>query len=199
MRKYFEKVSTKGEAPQIASFGNMMTFYSLLFFLIAIPFILIIALVWLTGVIGFSTWIIAGTVVLGGFVCWRLYRQWGKLKAKLAAQGADVKDMVREATQSGQDVEVSLLNGLLTFRYHGNQYPGPPLALPATTAPLALEAPGESGEYAPVDPGKLLQELEGFIRLRDAGAISPEEFDAIKSRLLGSIVEEPPFKSMANG
>lgn len=199
MRKYFEKVSTKGAAPQIASFGNMMTFYSLLFFLIAIPFILIIALVWLTGVIGFSTWIIAGTAVLGGLLFWRLYRQWGKIKAKLAAQGADVKDMVREATKTGQDVEVSLLNGLLTFRYHGNQYPGPPLALPATTAPLALEAPGASEEYAPTDPGKLLQELEGFIRLRDAGAISPEEFDAIKSRLLGRIVEDPPFKSMANG
>ena len=43
MKKFFERVRTQGEAPQIASFSNMMTFYSLLFFLMAIPFVLIVA------------------------------------------------------------------------------------------------------------------------------------------------------------
>jgi hypothetical protein len=68
MKRFFERVKTQGEAPQIASFSNMMTFYSLLFFLLAIPFVLIVALVWLTGVIGFSTWIFAGMGVIAAFI-----------------------------------------------------------------------------------------------------------------------------------
>lgn len=196
MGKFFSRVKTKGEAPQIGSFSNMMNFYSLLLFLIAIPFILIIALVWLTGVLGFSTWIIGGLALIMALGVWRLYRKWGQIKAKMAAQGAEFKDIVNEAAKEGKDVEVSLLNGLLTFRYHGNRYPTP-VALPyPAPATLALEAPesmvAESAALAGQDPtayelGQLRRELEGYIRLRDSGIISPEEFDQIRNRLMGSI------------
>jgi Flp pilus assembly protein TadB len=190
MKRFFERVSTKGETPQIASFSNMMTFYSLLFFLLTIPFVLIVALVWLTGVIGFSAWIFAALAVIAGFISWRLYRRWQQLKSRLAAQSSEVGDIVKEATKSGKDIEVTLLNGLLTFRYQGQQHPAP-LQLDATL--LALEAPKglevETVEAVSIvdavsDPGRLRQELEGFLRLRDSGVISFEEFEAIKSRLM---------------
>lgn len=200
MKRFFERVSTKGEAPQIASFANMMTFYSLLFFLMVIPFVLIVALVWLTGVIGFSTWIIAALGVLAAFVSWRVYRRWQKLKERLAAQGSEVGDIVKEATKSGKDIEVCLLNGLLTFRYQGkNRYPGP---LQLSAPHLALEAPpdmeAESVEAVSIsdalcEPGRLRQELEGFLRLRDSGVISSEEFEAIKNRLMERFVEKSPL------
>jgi|GEM_PF-437392 len=205
MNKFFQRIKTKGEAPQITSFGNLMTFYSLLFFLLAIPFVLIIALVWLTGVLGFSAWIIAGFVVLMALVCWRIYRQWGKIKARMAAHGEDVKDIVRDATRTGKDVEVTLMNGLLTFRYGGHRYVVPPALAQSGAIPLALEAPGGMGgeemdpgmtdlkvvEPAVHDPSVLRQELEGFIRLRDSGVISAEEFDAIKSRLMENFADKP--------
>jgi hypothetical protein len=199
MKKFFERVKTQGEAPQIASFSNMMTFYSLLFFLLAIPFVLIVSLVWLTGVIGFSTWIIAALGVIGLFVSWRLYRRLQKFKARLATHGSEVGDIVKEATKSGKDIEVSLLNGLLTFRYQGKGQPGP---LQLTAPRLALAAP-EDLEVETVEamsitdslsePGRLRQELEGFLRLRDSGVISSEEFEAIKSRLMERFTEKTPL------
>lgn len=198
MKKFFERVSTKGEAPQIASFGNMMTFYSLLFVLLAIPFVLIVALVWLTGVIGFSTYIFVFLGAVAALVSWRVYRRWRLFKAKLAAQGAEMGDIVKEAARQGKDVEVSLMNGLLTFRYQGKRYDAP-LAL--GTAPLALAAPvdldaamaaGGNGEDWQ-EPSRLRQELEGFVRLREAGVISAEEFEAIKSRLMAKFADPGPL------
>jgi hypothetical protein len=199
MKKFFERVKTQGEAPQIASFSNMMTFYSLLFILLAIPFILIVSLVWLTGVIGFSTWIIAALGVIGLFVSWRVYRRLQKFKARLATHGSEVGDIVKEATKSGKDIEVSLLNGLLTFRYQGKGQPGP---LQLTAPRLALAAP-EDLEVETVEamsitdslsePGRLRQELEGFLRLRDSGVISSQEFEAIKSRLMERFTEKTPL------
>ena len=199
MKKFFERVKTQGEAPQIASFSNMMTFYSLLFFLMAIPFVLIVALVWLTGVIGFSTWIIAALGVIGIFVSWRIYRRLQKFKARLATHGSEVGDIVKEATKSGKDIEVSLLNGLLTFRYQGKRQPG---HLQLTAPPLALAAPedleAETVEAMSItdslsEPGRLRQELEGFLRLRDSGVISPDEFEAIKTRLMERFTEKAPL------
>jgi hypothetical protein len=196
MKRFFERVKTQGEAPQIASFSNMMTFYSLLFFLVSIPFVLIVALVWLTGVIGFSAWIFAGLGVIAAFVGWRVYRRWRIFKARLAAQGSEVGDIVKEATKSGKDIEVSLLNGLMTFRYGGNRHPGPlQLAAPhlALAAPEGLDV--ETVEAVSIsdalsEPGRLRQELEGFLRLRDSGVISSEEFEAIKSRLMEKFTEK---------
>ncbi|AEB08028.1 SHOCT domain-containing protein [Desulfobacca acetoxidans] len=202
MKRFFERVKTQGEAPPIASFGNMMTFYSLLFFLLAIPFVLIVGLVWITGVIGFSAWITAAFLGLAGFFSWRIYRCWQKLKSRLAAQSSEVSDIVKEAAKSGKDIEVTLLNGLLSFRYQGGRYPAP---LQLGAPPLALEGPANldleamaavAVEESLGSPGKLRQEIEGFLRLRDSGVISPEEFETIKGRLLQRFAERSPVPEL---
>lgn len=188
MGKFFSRFKTDSPDPSVSSLGNLANFYSLLIFLIAIPFILIIALVWLTGVLGFSAWIFAGFAGLCAYIVWRLYRRWNDIKAKMAAQTGGFHDLMREATKSGKDVEISLMNGVVTLRYTGanrlaNALPGgrpQPLAL---AAPEALEAEAADA-YAWLPPERLREELEEFIRLRDEGVISPEEFDRIKASLL---------------
>jgi hypothetical protein len=171
----------------------MANFYSLLIFLIAIPFVLIIALVWVTGILGFNAYIFAGFACLLGYIVWRLYRRWGAIKAKMAAQTGDFQDLMREATASGKDVEISLMNGVFTLRYTGahrlDQASLPagrpqPLAL---AGPLTLEGEAEvmaADPHAWLPPERLREELEEFIKLRDDGVISPEEFDRIKASLL---------------
>jgi hypothetical protein len=118
---------------------------------------------------------------------WRIYRRWGNIKAKMAAQGSEFSDLMREAAKSGKNVEISLLNGTFTLRYHGQE--GFPAALPVRPRTLALEGPltleAEAEEVLPcLPPERLREELEGFIRLRDDGVISPEEFDRLKASLL---------------
>ena len=193
MSKFFTRFKKDPVDASVSSLGNMANFYSLLIFLIAIPFVLIIALVWVTGILGFNAYIFAGFACLLAYIAWRLYRRWEAIKAKMAAQTGDFQDLMREATKSGKDVEISLMNGVVTLRYAGahrlDQASLPagrpqPLAL---AGPLTLEAEAEAVAAAPLawlPPERLREELEEFIRLRDEGVISPEEFDRIKASLL---------------
>lgn len=187
MGKFFSFFKTQSPDPQVSSWGNLATFYSLLTFLIAIPFVLIVALVWLTGILGFSVWIFSAFTVLCAWAVWRLTRTWSAFKAKMASQSSEVHDIMREAAKNGKDVEISLLNGVVTLRYRGQPgaeelpaaIPAPPLAL---AAPDRLEADGDI-----LHPERLREELQEFVRLRDTGVISPEEFERIKASLLQRI------------
>ncbi len=187
MGKFFSRFKPQIPDAAVSSWGNLTTFYGLLIFLIAIPFILIVALVWLTGILGFSVWIFAGFAALCGFAVWRLSRSWSSFKAKMANQTSNLHDIMREAAKDGKDVEVSLLNGVLTLRYRGQQGPETlPAVIPA--APLALAAPAHLEAAAEVlQPERVREELQEFLRLRDTGVISPEEFDRIKASLLQRI------------
>lgn len=188
MGKYFSRFKPEGTDASVSSWGNLATFYSLLTFLIIIPFVLIVALVWLTGILGFSAWIFAGFAALCAWGVWRLHRGWGNFKAQVAAQGGEFQDLMREATRNGKDVEISLLNGVLSLRYRGQTAdlpPGPPQPL-ALEAPVTLEAYAEEAQ-ATLPPERLREELEEFIRLRESGVISAEEFDRIKASLLQRI------------
>jgi hypothetical protein len=188
MGKFFSRFKKDAVDPEVKTFGNMANFYSLLIFLITIPFILIVGLVWITGILGFDAWIFAGFAALLGFAVWRVYRRWGVLKAKMAAQTGDFQNLMREATKSGKDVEISLMNGVLTLKYTGANRLAQ--ALPAGRGqPLALEAPQAMETevvqtYAWLPPERFREELEGFLRLRNEGIISPEEFDRLKASLL---------------
>jgi hypothetical protein len=187
MGKFFSRFKFKEADPTEASWGNITNFYVLLIFLITIPFVLIVALVWLTGILGFNAYIFAGFAVLLAIAIWRAYRGWSRFKQRLSAQGSDFQDMVREATASGKDVEISLLNGVLTLRYKGQG--NWPEALPPGRAPLALEGPApleaEVVEVSTVlPPERIREELTEFLRLRDEGVITAEEFDRIKTGLL---------------
>ena len=124
--------------------GNLANFYSLLIFLIAIPFVLIVLLVWLTSFLGFTAWLFAGFAAICGLIGWRLYRRWGSFKTKMAAQGSEFQDLMREAAKSGKNVEISLLNGTFTLRYQG-QDPLTAAALPGRPQPLALAGPSHPG------------------------------------------------------
>ncbi|MDP2045535.1 MAG: SHOCT domain-containing protein [Deltaproteobacteria bacterium] len=193
MGKFFSRFKKDPVDPGVSSLGNMANFYSLLIFLIAIPFVLIIALVWVTGILGFNAYIFAGFAGLLAYIVWRLYRRWGVIKAKMAAQTGDFQDLMREATQSGKDVEISLMNGIFTLRYagahsltQGSLPAGRPQPL-ALAGPLSLEGEAvavAADPHAWLPPERLREELEEFIKLRDDGVISPEEFDRIKASLL---------------
>jgi hypothetical protein len=190
MGKFFSRFKSAPPEPAVSTWGNLTQFYGLLIFLIAVPFVLIVALVWLTGILGFSVWIFAGFAALCAFAVWRLTKKWNAFKAKMADQSSEVHDIMREAAKNGKDVELSLLNGVVTLRYRGQQgldtlpaaIPAPPLAL---AAPAHMEAVAE--EVHPLQPERLREELQEFIRLRDTGVISSEEFDRIKASLLQRI------------
>jgi hypothetical protein len=199
MGKFFSRVKTDSVDSEVKTFGNMANFYSLLIFLIAIPFVLIIGLVWLTGIMGFNAYIFAAFACLLAYAIWRIYRRWGIIKAKMASQTGDFQDMMREAARSGKDVEISLMNGVFTLRYSGSDRLSQAALTGGRSQPLALEAPAALVTEAPdthawLPPERLREELGEFMRLRDEGVISSEEFDRIKASLLQRI---PPSQSLS--
>ncbi len=187
MGKFFDRFKPDPPEASISTWGNLTSFYSLLVFLIAIPFILIVLLVWLTSFLGMSSWLFAGFAVLCAYIGWRLYRWWRTAMNRMTAQGSEFHDLMRDAARNGKNMEISLLNGAFTLRYHGAgnlaaALPGRPRSL-ALAGPLTLEADAE--EMHPwLPPERLREELEGFVRLRDEGVISAEEFDRLKASLL---------------
>ena len=183
MADFFSKSKNREVVPPITSWANMTTFYSLLIFLIAIPFVLIVALVWLSGVLGFSAWIFLGFALICLYIGWRIYRHWGRIKQNLASQGREMHEMMKEAAAQGKDVEISMLNGLVTLRYRGNDTLPPGLPQSRTLA-LAAPAQVEAEPEAFLPPSRVREELSEFIRLRDSGVISPEEFERVKAGLL---------------
>jgi len=190
MGKFFSRFKADSADPSVSSLGNLAHFYSLLLFLIAIPFVLIVLLVWLTSFLGLTVWLFAGFAAICAWIGWRLYRRWGGFKAKMAAGGSEFHDLMREAAKNGKNVEIALLNGMFTLRYQGQD--GLPTSLPGRPRTLALAAPptleAEAEEVLPfLPPERFREELEGFIRLRDDGVISPEEFDRLKASLLQRI------------
>jgi hypothetical protein len=191
MGKFFSRFKTDSVDSEVKTFGNMANFYSLLIFLIAVPFVLIIGLVWLTGIMGFNAYIFGGFACLLAYAVWRIYRRWGIIKAKMASQTGDFQDLMREATASGKDVEISLMNGVFTLRYSGSDRLTQAALPGGRPQPLALEAPAalvtEPDVPTWLPPERLREELGEFMRLRDDGVISPEEFDRIKASLLQRI------------
>lgn len=190
MGKFFSRFKADSADPSVSSLGNLAHFYSLLLFLIAIPFVLIILLVWLTSFLGLTVWLFAGFAAICAWIGWRLYRRWGGFKAKMAAGGSEFHDLMREAAKNGKNVEIALLNGMFTLRYQGQD--GLPTSLPGRPRTLALAAPptleAEAEEVLPfLPPERFREELEGFIRLREEGVISSEEFDRLKASLLQRI------------
>jgi hypothetical protein len=190
MGKLFSRFKADSADPSVSSLGNLANFYSLLIFLIAIPFVLIVLLVWLTSFLGLTVWLFAGFAAVCAWIGWRLYRRWDGFKAKMAAGGSEFHDLMREAAKNGKNVEIALLNGMFTLRYQGQD--GLPTSLPGRPRTLALAAPAtleaEAEEELPfLPPERFREELEGFIRLRDNGVISPEEFDRLKASLLQRI------------
>ena len=143
MGKFFSRFKKDPVDASVSSLGNMANFYSLLIFLIAIPFVLIIALVWVTGILGFNAYIFAGFAGLLAYIVFRLYRRWGVIKAKMAAQTGDFQDLMREATQSGKDVEISLMNGIFTLRYTGAHSLTQATLPGGRPQPLALAGPSQ--------------------------------------------------------
>ena len=189
MGTFFSRYKTKEPDPTGASLANMAVFYSLLAVLIAIPFILIVALIWLTGILGFSAYILAAVAALAAWGLYRLARGWKRFKTRMAEQGGEMQDILRDAAGHGKDVEVSLLSGFLTVRYRGRDMMLPEALPPARPQPLALEGPitveAQVQEVEPLlPPERLREELEGFLRLKEAGVITPEEFERLKTGLL---------------
>ena len=188
MGNFFSSFKKDPPDPTINTLGSLANFYRLLIFLIAIPFVLIVLLVLLTSILGLSVWLFVGFAAICGLLGWRIYRRWETIKDKIVAQGTQFHELMREATKNGKNVEISLLNGAFTLRYHG-QETLTAATLPGQPHPLALEGPlileAEADEVPPtLPPERFREELEGFVRLRDDGVISAEEFDRLKASLM---------------
>ena len=152
--------------PKTGLMGGVMIAYFILILHVVLIALIGLVVIFLGGVAGYLLWIvIGGTLLISGSAFW-FYRRMKK-------QGRELRDTLNSDIFQGKAVEVSLLDGLVTFRVGGRQ--SSQTLIEATAQPLQLEAP-ES------DP---LQKLSELAQMYDKGLISREEFERYKQALMG--------------
>jgi len=120
------------------------------------------------GILEYMPWIFAiGTLTIlatGGYVFWRIRRSRGQLREALS--NVDLR---------GRSVEISFLGGLASFKVGapGQSSQGSFIELNDGDAPLLIED----------SRGRRVQHMEKLASMLEAGLLTREEFDRLKSSL----------------
>lgn len=115
-------------------------------------------------------WIFLGGMVLLALSAYLFYR-------RLRKEGRSLREAMRSPMFQGRSVEISLLGGMAALRL------GPPAK---NNGPIALEGGEDQSTLLLEDPdAPKVKEIETLARLLEQNLITPEEFTAAKSKLLG--------------
>lgn len=171
-----EKPYIKRQADILSQVG---LFYLLIIAFFAVPLLGAFVIVLIRGVVDFRYAILLGGVVLLGIALFWLVQFFRKVFWKIRQDGAGTHREMREKMRRGEQVQISVFNGLISLSYGGS-----PTALPSPentglTPPLL---PHETEQHA--QKPDLIGQLKELSELRQQGVIDEDEFQKIKARLI---------------
>lgn len=164
------------QAYMLSSIG---LFYMIILAFFAIPLLGTFVVILIQGAIDFRYLILAvgcigliGVIVLMTTVARRFWR-------KMQGEGFAVSEDVRRHMVRGKPVEISFLNGLLTFKSGESKRPyqrvlsaGDPVLLPHDTGQDTV--------------GDVLDQLRNLSELKQSGAIDTDEYNRLKTMIIES-------------
>ena len=166
---------------QFDMLSSIGLFYILILAFFAIPLLGTFVVILIQGAIDFRYLILAiGCFGFVGLILFILKLSRGFLD-KMQTDGIVVNEDVRRHLLSGKPVEISFLNGLLTFK-SGTPASREAIALTGG-GPLLL--PAESGRDSVTD---VLDQLRKLSALRESGAVDAEEYNLLKTMIIESSV-----------
>jgi hypothetical protein len=164
---------------QVYMLSSIGLFYILILAFFAIPLLGTFVVILIQGAIDFRYLILAvgclGLIVLIVFMTQFARKLWQKIQR----EGFVADEDVRRHLLSGKPVEISFLNGLVTFR-RGQENADAPIALPSE-APILL--PHETGQDT---VGDILDQLQALSELKQSGAIDADEYNQLKTMIIES-------------
>ncbi len=176
---------------QLYMMSNLGLFYVILIALFGIPLLGTFVVVLIKGVLDFRYLILASGILLGGLVLFFTGKLGLRLFRRMRADGgAAFRDAAGRAGR-GQQVQIELFNGLMSFSCGGRRHPE---ALMGPGGPAAL-LPDMTGE----PPSRnAFDQLQALVRMKKEGAIDADEFLALKRKLIQEICAGPdsPIESI---
>ncbi|OQY56714.1 MAG: hypothetical protein B6245_17950 [Desulfobacteraceae bacterium 4572_88] len=186
-KQYFISVIMPQEKPytkrQLDILSQVGLFYLLIIAFFAVPLLGAFVIVLIKGVVDFRYAILLGGVLLLGIALFGLVQFLRKLFWKIRQDGASTHQEMREKMRQGEQVQLSILNGLISFSYGGGGRGVK--ALPGGhedgSGPSAL-LPYVGEQKEPTRD--LIVQLKELSELKKQGVIDEDEFQKIKARLI---------------
>ena len=172
-----EKPYTKRQLDILSQVG---LFYLLIIAFFAVPLLGAFVIVLIKGVVDFRYAILLGGVLLLGIALFGLVQFLRKLFWKIRQDGVSTHQEMREKMRQGEQVQLSILNGLISFSYGGGvkALPGghEDGSGPSALLPHVGEQKGQTQD--------LIVQLKELSELKKQGVIDEDEFQKIKARLI---------------
>jgi len=99
---------------------NVALFYVIILLMVLIPVIVVIVVVGIRTIIGLRYWITGGIFAFIFLIAFFIYRNKRRYKEKLRKNKKEVLEILEHAINSGHDVDISVMGGLLRISYRSN-------------------------------------------------------------------------------
>ncbi len=169
---------------QFHMMSSLGLFYIILIALFAVPLMGTFVVVIIKGVLDFRYLILGVGIVGGGLAVYYTGKFFFRIFHKIREDGGAALREAQERARQGQAVQIGLMGGLLTISCGGQDKPvsgnREPLLLPDMTDRQHVRDTCAS----PADPLRQLRELSD---MKNEGIIDADEFQALKTKLIGDI------------
>ncbi|MGE0083482.1 MAG: SHOCT domain-containing protein [Desulfococcaceae bacterium] len=180
-----DKMQSEYMQRQFHMMSSLGLFYIILIALFAVPLMGTFVVVIIKGVLDFQYLILAGGIVASGLAIYYTAKFFFSVFRKIREDGGAALREAQERARQGQAVQIGLMGGLLTISCGG-----PDKSLSGNREPLLLPDMQHVKEpsVSPADPLRQIRELSD---MKKEGIIDADEFQALKTRLIGDICNAP--------
>ena len=185
-----EKKEIHGEylKRQLYMMSNLGLFYVILIALFGIPLFGTFVVVLIKGVLDFRYLILATGIIVLGLTIFYVGKFAVRFFRKMRVDGTDAFRDAAGRAGRGQQVQLELFNGLMTFSCGGRRSPA---ALPGPGGTTALLSDMSSKPILQNPPQNPLEQIQALAQLRNEGVIDEAEFLALKKKLIQDICDGP--------
>lgn len=169
---------------QLYMLSNLGLFYIILIALFGIPLLGTFVVVLIKGVLDFRYLIMVSGIIVLALVIFYTGKFGLRFFRKMRTNGVDAFQDASGRAGQGQQVQLDLFNGLMTFSYGGRRSRA---ALPRPGGPASL-LPDMSSEPPPQTP---IDQIQALAQLKEEGIIDEAEFLALKKKLIQDICDGP--------
>jgi uncharacterized membrane protein YuzA (DUF378 family) len=174
--------------------GNLAAFYLILLAMISIPFLVLVAILFIRTFMDYYIWILVGIAAVLTVTLFFLIRHRKQIRKQFEQEKKDLMQIIRTAAREGHDVNISFLRGLISLDYLGSKNDGRLLggskrgqikALPLTSSHT------EPNEVVTEDRPQMRtpsvgSELEKLSGLFEKGLLTEAEYQELKEHVIES-------------
>ncbi len=164
---------------QVHILSNIGLFYLIILAFFAIPLLGAFVVILIKGISDFRHAILIGGGLILLLALFGLTQFVRSTFRKIRQDGFAANEEARERASRGEPVQISVFNGLLTLTYGGERHANAALPYRQDGAETPVQLPCTTEQRS-----DLITQLKTLSDLKNQGAITEDEFEIIKARLI---------------